>query len=305
MNEFFSFAPEVKEALATKKPVVALESTVIAHGLPYPQNLETADAMEQAVRSQGAVPATIALLDGKIKVGLTRDEKEILARHTVPVHKTGRRDISYVLWKKIPGATTVSGTMWVARRAGIRFFATGGIGGVHRGASRTFDISADLQEFARTPVAVISSGVKSILDMAATLEYLETVGVPVAAFGTDEFPAFFSRTSGLKAPFTVSAAADAARWIRTHFTLDIQTGILIAQPPPSASALPADYIDNIIRQALAEADKAGVQGKEVTPFLLKTIVDKTGGQSLRANIDLLVNNARLAAQIAVEYHKLP
>jgi len=303
MTEFLDISPEVKEAFATGKAVVALESTVIAHGLPYPENLETALAMEQAVRDRGAAPATIALLDGKIKIGLSPAEKELLAAGKVTVYKTGRRDISYVLWKKIPGATTVSATMWAARQAGIPVFATGGIGGVHYGASHTFDISADLQEFARTPVAVVSAGIKSVLDIGATLEYLETMGVPVAAYGTDEFPAFFSRNSGYKAPFTLHSPGEAAEWIKTHFALNLPSGLLIAQPPPSGVALDGAYIEKIIREALDEAEKNGIRGKEVTPFLLRTIVRKTGGKSLRTNTALLIHNAALAADIAAELAK--
>jgi pseudouridine-5'-phosphate glycosidase len=297
--KYFDIHPEVAEALKKNKPVVALESTVISHGLPYPDNLNLALNLERIIREENAVPATIAFLDGKIKIGLDQKLLQLLADPDTQVHKTSRRDAAYVLLRKIPGATTVSATMWAAHRAGIKIFATGGIGGVHRGAQESFDISADLQEFSRTPVAVVSAGVKSILDIGATLEYLETMGVPVIGYGTDEFPAFYSRKSGFKTAFKVENPPEAASLIKTHLDLNIQTGILIANPIPDKDALDFDFMENIIESAMNDMKKAGITGKEITPFLLKRIVEKTEGRSLNANVALLKNNARLAARIAV------
>jgi pseudouridine-5'-phosphate glycosidase len=298
MNSFLDFSPETEKALRENRPVVALESTVISHGLPYPQNLELAMELKKTVRDNGAVPATIALLDGKIKIGLKTADLERLASPASHVHKTSRRDLAYVSASGIAGATTVSATMWAAHRAGIKIFATGGIGGVHREARTTYDISADLFELSRTPVAVVSSGVKSILDIGATLEYLETLGVPVITFGDTEFPAFFSRQSGFKSPLSVNSLNTLTQVVRKQFELEIQTGILIANPVPETKALDASYIDTIIAEALQEQKIKNIRGKEITPFLLQAIVRKSKGKSLQANIALLKNNAALAARLA-------
>ncbi len=295
---YFDIHPEVRDALQRGRAIVALESTVISHGLPFPENIQLAMELEDIIRSHHAVPATIALLEGKFKIGLHEKDLEMLADPAVAVHKTSRRDISYVLSQKIPGATTVSATMWAAHRAGIKIFATGGIGGVHRDATNTFDISADLREFAVTPVAVVSAGVKSILDIGATLEYLETMGVPVIGYGTHEFPAFFSRKSGFGVPLEIHDADKLAELLRVHFELKINTGILIANPVPEADGLDNDFIEKIIAGALEEQKKKQIKGKDITPFLLKKIVEKSGGKSLRANISLLKNNAKTAAEIA-------
>ncbi len=297
-DEFLDFRPDVKEALATNFPVVALESTIISHGLPYPENVELALTLEKIVRDNGSIPATIGLAEGKIKIGLTPDEIEFLGKTGTKVHKTSRRDLAYVLSKRLPGATTVSATMWAAYRSGIKLFATGGIGGVHREARQTFDISADLEEFGRTPVCVVSSGVKSILDIGATLEYLETKGVPVITYGQKEFPAFYTRSSGFHSPFSEQNIDELAKTVRTHFDLNMQTGILVANPIPGEYTLDKDYIDKIITEALAEQRRKKITGKEITPFLLAEIVEKTQGESLKANLALVKNNARLASILA-------
>ena len=297
-DEFLDFRPDVKEALATNFPVVALESTIISHGLPYPENVELALTLEKIVRDNGGIPATIGLAEGKIKIGLTPDEIEFLGKTGTKVHKTSRRDLAYVLSKRLPGATTVSATMWAAYRSGIKLFATGGIGGVHREARESFDISADLEEFGRTPVCVVSSGVKSILDIGATLEYLETKGVPVITYGQKEFPAFYTRSSGFHSPFSEYNPDELAKTVRTHFDLSVQTGILVANPIPREYALDKDYIDKIIAEALAEQRRKKITGKEITPFLLAKIVEKTEGESLKANLALVKNNARLASILA-------
>jgi len=298
---FLHLHPTVKEALTDGRPVVALESTVIAHGLPYPRNIETARLMEEAVRKEGAVPATIALSDGKIYVGIEDKLMHRLAQGQETVEKVSVRDLSRILYSGKTGATTVAATMWVAYRAGIRFFATGGIGGVHRGAAETFDISADLEEFSRTPVAVISAGVKSILDIAATLEYLETIGVPVWVSGSDEFPAFYAASSGLAAPVRVDTPEELAAMVRVHFDLDTGRGILIAQPPSSGMAVDRREMNRWIEQALSEAKSRNISGKRLTPFLLQRIAGLSGHKTLEANVNLLIRNARLAARIASAY----
>ncbi len=275
--------------------MVALESTVIAHGLPRPQNLELARRMESIVRAGGAAPATIAILRGEIKIGLTDDELKYLA-NADGVVKVSRRDFPIVAVHKADGATTVAGTMIAAAWAGIKVFATGGIGGVHRGDAT--DISADLPELARTPVAVVCAGAKAILDLPATLEWLETAGVPVIGFQTDEFPAFYSRTSGLKLEARAESASEAAAMIKTKWEMGLEGGVLVAAPIPEAAALPASEIDAAIEQALAAAKTQGVIGKAVTPFLLAKVAEITGGVSLRANVALLENNARVAAEVA-------
>jgi len=290
-----SLSPEVEAALAAHRPIVALESTVISHGLPRPQNLDLARRMEAIVRKQGAIPATIAILKGQIKIGLTDDELTYLA-NADGVWKVSRRDFPVVAVRKADGATTVAGTMIGAAWAGIKIFATGGIGGVHRG-DRT-DVSADLPELSRTSVAVVCAGAKAILDLPATLEWLETAGVPVIGYGTNEFPAFYTRASGLWLEARAESAADAAAMINAKWQMGLAGGILIAAPIPPEAALPAESINGAIEQALAAAEAQGIKGKGVTPFLLAKVAEISGGSSLRANIALLENNARVAAEIA-------
>ncbi len=298
---YLEISDEAAEAIAAGRPVVALESTIISHGMPYPRNAETAFAVEAAVREAGAVPATIALIGGRAKAGLSSDEIERLARAGKNAVKTSRRDIPFVLSRGVDGATTVAATMIVAGLAGIRIFATGGIGGVHRGASRSFDVSADLEELARTDVAVVCAGAKSILDIGLTLEYLETRGVAVVGFGTDELPAFYTRESGFKVDWRVDDVAELAAALRAKWELGLRGGIVVANPIPIADAMPKAKIDAAIEAALAEAEALGVSGKETTPFLLARIVELTGGDSLESNVRLVLNNARLAALLAVEY----
>ncbi len=294
----------VGQAVQAGHPVVALESTIISHGMPYPQNVEMADAVEAIVRDHGATPATIAVIDGVCKVGADRAEIEALASRA-DVHKATTRDLPWLVAMKATGATTVAATMHLAALAGIRIFATGGVGGVHRGAATTLDISADLNELATTSVAVVCAGVKSILDIALTLEYLETVGVPVVVVGSDEFPAFYSRSSGLPAPRRVNTALQTAEVLdATWRGLQLHRGVCIANPIPAEDEIPAGEIDGVITEALGELSARGIVGQAVTPFLLSRIVDQTGGRSLTANISLIKRNAALAADIAVEYSKL-
>jgi pseudouridine-5'-phosphate glycosidase len=301
MQAFLQFSPEVAAARAAGKPVVALESTIISHGMPYPQNVQTAREVEQVIRDAGAVPATIALIDGKICVGLSDAQLEQLG-NAQDALKVSRRDLAYVLAEKKLGATTVAATMICAALAGIEVFVTGGIGGVHRGAETSFDISADLQELARTNVAVVCAGVKSILDIGLTLEYLETHGVPVVSVGQPGFPAFFTRESGFNADFQLDTPAQQARFIRTKWQLGLTGGVVVSNPVPVESAMQNDEIDGIIAQALREADAQGVKGKAVTPFLLARIKDLTGGRSLATNIALVKNNALVGARLAVALH---
>jgi pseudouridine-5'-phosphate glycosidase len=301
MQAFLQFSPEVAAARAAGKPVVALESTIISHGMPYPQNVQTAREVEQVIRDAGAVPATIALIDGKICVGLADAQLEQLG-NAQDALKVSRRDLAYVLAEKKLGATTVAATMICAALAGIEVFVTGGIGGVHRGAETSFDISADLQELARTNVAVVCAGVKSILDIGLTLEYLETHGVPVVSVGQPGFPAFFTRESGFNADFQLDTPAQQARFIRTKWQLGLTGGVVVSNPVPVESAMQNDEIDGIIAQALREADAQGVKGKAVTPFLLARIKDLTGGRSLATNIALVKNNALVGARLAVALH---
>jgi pseudouridylate synthase len=291
-------APEIAEALAEGRAVVALESTIITHGMPFPDNAETALAVEAVVREAGAVPATIAILDGRLKAGLTRGEIERLGQDK-SVIKASRRDVAALIASGGSGGTTVSSTMLIAARAGIALFATGGIGGVHRGAEATFDISADIEELGRTPVAVICAGAKSILDLPKTLEALETRGVPVWGFGTDELPAFFSRSSGLKLDRRFDSAAELAGAIGVQRQLGFEQGILICNPVPHDMAMSSAVIDGFVDQAVAEAEAKGIGGKEATPFLLQRINELTGGKSLATNIALIRSNAALAASIAV------
>ncbi len=302
-DDLIDLSPSVRDALASGHPVVALESTIITHGMPYPQNVETARVVEASTREAGAVPATIAVLGGHIKVGLTADALDRLGSAT-DVLKASRRDLSAVVVAKVDASTTVAATMAVAARAGIAVFATGGIGGVHRGAEMTFDISADLVELSRSPVTVVSAGCKSILDIGRTLEFLETQGVPVIGYGTDEFPAFFARTSGFRLDHRFDTAEAIAEVIRTERRLGSTSGILVANPIPEADALDAEEMEAEIAVALREAEKAGVAQKEVTPFLLKRMHAMSGGRTLGPNIALIKNNAALAAKIAVALARL-
>ncbi len=299
MEQFLVYSDEVLAARAAGKPIVALESTIISHGMPYPQNVQTAREVEQIIRDGGAVPATIAIIDGKICIGLSDEQLEQLG-HTEGVLKVSRRDLPYVLSQKKLGATTVAATMICADLAGIRVFVTGGIGGVHRGAETSFDISADLQELAHTSVAVVCAGAKSILDLPLTLEYLETHGVPVVSVGQAQFPAFFTRDSGLNADFQLDDAASLAAFIATKWQLGLNGGVVVANPVPEAHAMPKAEIDAMTEQALREVDEQGVSGKAVTPFLLARIKQLTGGRSLDTNIALVKNNAVLGAELAVK-----
>lgn len=291
------FSPEVLDAREAGRPIVALESTIITHGMPYPQNVETAKIVEADVRAAGAVPATIAVLDGMIHVGLTQDELDALAQ-AENVAKLSRADMAVCIAQGGTGATTVSATMIAAHLAGISVFATGGIGGVHRGAEETFDISADLMELAQTPVTVVAAGPKAILDIPKTLEILETQGVPVIAYGQDNLPAFWSRVSGIKAPLRLDSADDIAKAAKLRAALGLPGGQLIANPIPLEDEIPVAVIMPYVERALAEAEEKGIAAKEVTPFLLQRIFELTQGRSLTANIALVRNNARLAAQIA-------
>ncbi|MEC7299120.1 MAG: pseudouridine-5'-phosphate glycosidase [Pseudomonadota bacterium] len=300
----FETTVEVREALANNQPVVALESTIITHGMPYPQNLETARMVEDDVRAAGAVPATIAVLNGTLHIGLTHAQLEDLAQ-AKNVAKLSRADMAVCIATGGTGATTVAATMIAAHLAGIEVFATGGIGGVHRGAESSMDISADLQELAQTPVTVICAGAKAILDIPRTLEVLETLGVPVISYGQDALPAFWSRDSGLASPLRLDAPADMARALRTRADLGLAGGQLIANPVPDVDEIPRDVIDPIITQALSEAEAQKIQAKAVTPFLLQRIFELTDGRSLATNIALVRNNARLAAKIAQELVALP
>jgi len=301
MHALLQLSPEVAAARAAGKPVVALESTIISHGMPYPQNVQTAREVEQVIRAAGAVPATIALIDGRICVGLADDQLERLG-NAQDALKVSRRDLAYVLAEKKLGATTVAATMICAALAGIEVFVTGGIGGVHRGAGTSFDISADLQELARTNVAVVCAGVKSILDIGLTLEYLETHGVPVVSVGQPGFPAFFTRASGFNADFQLDTPEQQARFIRTKWQLGLAGGVVVSNPVPQEAALRNEEIDGIIAQALRDADAQGVKGKAVTPFLLARIKDLTGGRSLATNIALVKHNALVGARLAVALH---
>ena len=297
-----SIAAEVRDALAAGRPVVALESTLIAHGMPFPQNFEIARRLEAIIRAEGAVPATIALIDGRIVVGLGAAELERIAT-AKEVAKVSRRDLAAVLVSRRLGATTVAATMLAAHMARIRIFATGGIGGVHRGAEASLDISADLEELARTPVAVISAGAKAILDLPKTLEYLETRGVPVIGFGTDRFPAFYCRSSGLELELSCDTPVGVAAQLKAQDALGLGTGTLIANPIPTAHALPETEVEAAIEGAVAAARREGITGKAVTPYLLGRIAQLTDSRSLAANMALVENNARVGAQIAVAYAK--
>ena len=304
MSSAVELSREVAAALDAGAPVVALESTIIAHGMPWPQNVETGIAVEDAVRTAGAVPATIAVIDGRPKAGLTQDELALLGRGGADVAKVSRRDLPIVVARGATGATTVAATMIVAALAGIRVFATGGIGGVHRGAETSFDISADLQELARTPVAVVCAGAKSVLDLRLTLEYLETHGVPVIGYRTDRLPAFYVRDSGLGVDVRADEPGEVARVMKSQWSLRLRSGLVVANAIPTAHALSAERIENATAQALREAREGSVEGKALTPFLLARVNALTGGDSLRSNIALVRNNAELAARIAVAYAAL-
>ncbi len=302
-NNYVDILPEIKEAIKAKKAIVALESTIISHGMPYPQNVETAKIVENIIREQGAVPATIGIINGRIKIGLTDEELEFMGKES-EILKVSRRDLPIVISKKLNGATTVATTMICASLAGIKVFVTGGIGGVHKGAAETFDISADLSELANTDVAVICAGVKSILDIGLTLEYLETQGVPVLAYQTDEFPAFYTSQSGFKADYKMETPNEIANVMKSKWDLSLKGGIVIGNPIPDELAMDVDIINKAIFDALKEAKELGIKGKETTPFLLSKIKDNTGGDSLASNIELVYNNAKVGGQIAVEFSKL-
>ena len=298
MNKYLDIAPEVQQALADGRPVVALESTIISHGMPYPKNVETALLVEQTLRDNGAVPATIAILGGRLKAGLSKEEITYLGKAGRKVAKVSRRDLPVICARGADGATTVTTTMMIAHMAGIQVFATGGIGGVHRGAETTMDISADLEELAETPVMVVCAGAKSILDLGLTLEYLETKGVTVLGYQTEELPAFYTRKSGLPVDCRLDTPEEVAAAIRTQYELGYHGGMLITNPIPEEDALDPDYIERVIEDACAEAKQKGIHGKATTPFLLARIHEITGGNSLASNIKLVYNNVALAAEIA-------
>ena len=300
-NPFLDIHPEVAEALSAGRPVVALESTIISHGMPYPQNVATALRVEAEVRAHGAVPATVAIVDGRLQAGLTVAQIEQLGEGGRTLAKVSRRDIPFIVAAGQTGATTVAATMIIAAQAGISVFATGGIGGVHRGAAESFDVSADLQELSRTNVAVVCAGAKSILDLRLTLEYLETQGVPVIGYRTDTLPAFYTRDSDFKVDHRLDTAADIAQAMHAKWRLGLSGGLVVTNPIPHVFAMPRAAIDGAIAQALHEAKVKGITGKETTPFLLARVSELTGGESLAANIELVLNNARLAAAIATAY----
>ena len=303
LKEYLSITPEIKEAIEAGRPVVALESTILSHGMPYPENLEFAHKVEEVVRGQGAIPATTAIIGGKLKVGLNAEELELMCR-AENVAKASRRDVAVYLAIGQTAATTVATTMLIADMAGIRVFATGGIGGVHRGAQETMDISADLQEFAHTDVCVVSAGCKSILDIGLTLEYLETYGVPVLGYQTSEFPAFYCATSGFGVDHEVKDAEEVARILKTKWDLGLEGGVLVGNPIPAEYSMDHKVIDKAIDKALEMAKEKGIRGKATTPFLLATIKDLTGGDSFASNLQLAYNNAKVASQVAVEFAKL-
>ena len=303
MNQYLDISPEVKAALDEGRPVVALESTIISHGMPYPKNVETALLVEQTIRDNGAVPATIAVIGGRLKAGLSHEEIEYLGKTGRGVAKASRRDLPALVARGADGATTVTTTMIIAHMAGINVFATGGIGGVHRGAEVTMDISADLEELAQTPVMVVCAGAKSILDLGLTLEYLETKGVPVIGYGTDELPAFYTRKSGFGVDYRVDSPEELAAMFRAQRELNYKGGMLVTNPIPEQYAMDKAVVDKAIDQALAEAKEQHVHGKETTPFLLARVVELTGGDSLESNIKLVLNNATVAAKTAAELAK--
>lgn len=302
--DVFRVNPEVSKALAENRPVIALESTIISHGMPYPQNVETALNVEKVVREHGGVPATIGIIDGVGVVGMTSEEIEEFGKRGMSILKVSRRDLPIIRASKSWGATTVATTMIFATMAGVKFFVTGGIGGVHRGAEKTFDISADLEELGRTDVTVICAGAKAILDLPKTLEVLETKGVPVLGFQTSELPAFYTRTSGLKVDYAIRDYEDGARIVRAKHEMGLSGGILITNPIPEKYSIPAEKINTVIEKAIAEMDERGIKGKECTPFLLAKIAEITGGESLASNIQLVYNNAAVGTEIAKAYCEL-
>jgi pseudouridylate synthase len=303
MNKHLELTSEISSALANGKPLVALESTIIAHGMPYPQNFEMAQEVETIIRDAGAIPATIAIIDGKLKVGLSSDELKKFAVDGPLIAKVSVRDMPYVVARKIVGATTVASTSRIAAMAGIHVFATGGIGGVHRGAERSFDISADMTEFAESNVAVVTAGAKAILDLALTLETLETLGVPVVGYGTDDFPAFYSRSSGHAVPMRCDTAVEVAALMKAKWGMGLKGGVVIANPIPTEHEIPAAEIAPVIEKAVAEAARQKISGKNVTPFLLARLAEVTSGRSLKANIALVNHNAVVAAEIAKAFAK--
>ena len=303
MNKYLDISPEVQKALAEGKPVVALESTIISHGMPYPKNVETAMLVEKTIRDNGAVPATIAIIGGRLKAGLSPEEIEYLGKSGRKVAKVSRRDLAAIVARGADGATTVTTTMIIAHMAGIKVFATGGIGGVHRGAETTMDISADLEELASTPVMVVCAGAKSILDLGLTLESLETQGVPVIGYGTDELPAFYTRRSGFGVDYRVDTPAQLAAMFKAQQELGMKGGMLVTNPIPEQYAMDKEVIDAAIDQAVKESKEQGIHGKETTPFLLARVVELTGGDSLESNIQLVLNNAIVASKTAAELCK--
>jgi pseudouridine-5'-phosphate glycosidase len=300
LNDYLDFHPDVENALKNNLPIVALESTIISHGMPYPKNIETALMVEETVRSNNAVPATIAIIKGRLKIGLTKEEIEFLATND-EIKKISRRDLAVAVSQQLSGSTTVASTMIIAKLANIAVFATGGIGGVHRGAETTLDISADLDELSRTNVCVVCAGVKSILDIGLTLEYLETKGVPVIGYKTSEMPAFYSTKSGFNVDYRIDAAADIADILKTKWDLSINGGVLVTNPIPVAAELESSVMNDAINQAIIEADNEKITGKKITPYLLSKVNEITKGKSLDANIKLIKNNADLAAKIAVHF----
>jgi pseudouridine-5'-phosphate glycosidase len=303
LDKYLDIKEEIRLALEHNQPVVALESTIISHGMPYPQNVEMAKKVEAIIRSEGAVPATIAIMNGKIKIGLTDEDLEVFAK-SKEVAKVSRRDLASIVAKKSLGATTVASTMMCAEMAGIKFFVTGGIGGVHRGYEETLDVSADLEELAQTNVNVICAGAKAILDLPRTMEFLETKGVPVVGYQTDVLPAFYTRTSNIKLPLSVENVEELAAMIRVKEELLLKGGVLVANPIPESDSLDETYINEIIDNAIEQSFKDGISGKDTTPYLLKTIVEKTQGKSLEANLALVYHNAKVGAKLAVSYQKL-
>ena len=304
MNQYLDIHPEVAAALAEGKPVVALESTIISHGMPYPQNVETALNVERIVRENGAVPATIAIIGGRLKAGLSPEEIEYFGKKGQALAKASRRDMAVLCARGQDGATTVTTTMIIAHMAGIKIFATGGIGGVHRGAETTMDISADLEELGQTPVMVVCAGAKSILDLGLTLEYLETKGVPVIGYGTNELPAFYTRQSGFSVDYRIDTPEELAKAFKTQNDLGFRGGMLVTNPIPEEYAMPPETINAAIDQAIGECSKKGIHGKETTPFLLARVAELNGGNSLASNIRLVYNNAKVAALTAAAYTKL-
>ena len=303
LEKYLDIKPEIAEALKNGQPVLALESTILSHGFPYPENKEFAKEVEKIVRAEGVIPATTAIIGGKLKVGLTEEELMFMC-NPVDVGKVSRRDVPVYLETGTAGATTVATTMLIAALAGIKVFATGGLGGVHRGADKTMDISADLQELANTPVAVVCAGAKQVLDIGLTLEYLETMGVPVLGYGTEDFPAFYCRKSGFGVDYAAKDAAEVARIIKTKWDLGLKGGLIIGNPIPEEYELDFDEMEAVINKAIDEANEQGIRGKYITPFLLAKIKDLTGGESFRSNTQLAYNNARVAARIAAELAKL-